>query len=323
VPGGGYAVGGALILPNIWIPDLSLAQIPSTTIDSITVSPDHSVAVWHEGNGPGLHMCVRVPPMPFLPINIRVSPTVGSQPNIGEDLGGGRVSLFYADPLSGSILRGELDTATASVSSITVAVPFAGPAGGFYHSPSVLRDSTGKPRCMTFAYRPALIAGTSHVYFTEGVANDGTPELVVSGATTPPTYYSTPGLAGGSWRHCTNGPQPAQTEVTALANADLRSGSGRIAAFAPFRPFSSTSFLSVVGIGVPAPAYQIPPVLGDILIFPTIGLLNSAFHDGSTGLAEWSFVNVPPLNLTLSMQLITFDVARVAILAGNVATLRI
>ncbi|MBK8100342.1 MAG: hypothetical protein IPK26_24865 [Planctomycetes bacterium] len=197
------------------------------------------------------------------------------------------------------------------------------PSFQFCHSSFANRDGTGAARSMGYSEYVATTGAPSDGYWTEGMSNDGTPSIVLPGTTAGvATWWANPALVGGTWVHaCARGGyiDPHKTEVTCIANADLTSGSGRIAAFAPISPTLANISISVVAIGTPAPAYQIPPVIGDILLFPTIGITDITFHDANTGLGEWVFSNVPALNSVFTTQVITLRSG--AIYAGNAATL--
>jgi hypothetical protein len=110
-----------------------------------------------------------------------------------------------------------------------------------------------------------------------------------------------------------------------VANTTLVGGNGRIAAWAPARPQPGTgSFLSVIGIGIDVgslslPPYQIPPVLNDFWIYPTLGVMDFRIHDPFNGLAEWVFTGVPPYALTFTMQMVTLDTLNSVIFTSNTA----
>lgn len=255
-------------------------------------------------------------------------------PHLGQELPNGNVLLFYSDA-AGDVSHAELDPATGNVANPTTAAIHSQALGfGYTGSNYVLRDSTGAARALLFGeywQHPTTNQVYGDMYWTEGVDNDGSPVNLTNAGQSPNyLWYANGSALGGTffWARAvsaTNGyTDPMVTEVCCVANTDLRSGQGRIAAFAPIRPRGNGAFLSVVAIGSAAAPYQIPPVLGMIELLPTIGVTDVAVHDRFTGLAEWAFANVPVTGMAPALlQVVTLDVAQLRIIAGNTATLRL
>src|SRR5262245_41799668 len=277
-------ITGTLVLsssPPAWFPnnDVVALSVTGTTIDEyqLSISSNGLIAVWDRyGTAPNSFCCTRASTaVPFSSANTRVITNVatgGVDPHIGEELPNGHVTLFHIGPASSanSIVKGDLDPATGTLGATTMVAPYAGAgAGGFNHSPFVFRDGSGKARALAYSEFPASGPQHSNAFFTEGVNNDGTPEMILDGAPAS-RWFNNPGLVGGTWHYSTSAQtEPQMQEVTVLANADLTSGSGSVVAWAPVRPLVNTLFYSVVIAGVDVttlsqPPYQLPPILGDI-----------------------------------------------------------
>lgn len=316
--------------------DLELLNLAATATDEFqgSMSADGLRVVWDNygtgiyPNGSGTTLCCTRPNtgVQFQQTDVRAVagvPAGGVDPHIAEDLAGTTVTMSFLDA-NGDISKGTLDCATGSLTNVTLAVAGSGvPSFQFCHSSFANRDSTGAARSMCYSEYVATTGAPSDGYWTEGVNNDGTPSIILPGTTAGvATWWANPSMLGGTWVHATARGgylDPHRTEVTCLANADLTSGSGRIAAFAPISPTLTNIAISIVAIGAPAPAYQIPPVIGDILLFPTVGITDIVFHNSNTGLGEWVFNNVPALNSTFTTQVVTLVGG--SIYAGNAASL--
>jgi len=332
------------VSPPVWTPnqDVAAFNLTGTTVDEyqLSISQDGLTAVWdryqattYPNNATGNSFCCRraSTAVPFAGASICAISGVGAggvDPHIGEELTNGHVILYHIDFLSTTpnIVKGDLNPLTGALGPTTVVAAWTA-AGGFNHSPFVMRDSTGKARALCYSEYPGL-PQHSNVYFSEGVDNDGTPEVIIDGLVPAPEWYNNPGLVGGTWHYCTSGrTEPQLQEVSMLANCDLTSGSGRIVAWAPVRPLPGSGvYISIVGIGQMVPPgleYQVPPVLGNLHILLTVGITPIAFHDQYGGGAEWLFSNVPPLFTTFDMQLITLDSAAGTISASNTAVVRL
>jgi hypothetical protein len=336
------------VFPPLWTPNADVNAFNASGINDeyqLSISQDGRTAVWDvyppartypNGATGTTFVCYRtLTTAPFPGANIRaIAPGVGQggvDPHIGEELPGGNVVLYYIYPdppipgiNTGDIVKAVLNPLTGALGAPSLVAPYTVPGGtGWNHSPFVHRDSTGQARALNYSQIPATGGTTlSDAVFTEGVANNGTPEVVLDG-TAAGVWFNNPGLVGGSWHYCTSGnTQPQLQEVSMIANTDLRPGSGRVAAWAPARPLpGSMPFVSIVGIGSLAPPYPIPPVINDIWIFPNVGVLPIRYHDQYTGLAEWVFSSVPLFNVTWQMQLITLDAATSTFFASNTALL--
>lgn len=326
--------------PPTWTPngDLEPLMRAGTATDEFqgSMSADGLVVVWdnyaaqtypNSGGPSNTFVCRRASTaVPFNVNDVRNilgMPSGGVDPHIAQDTGStpGTVMLMFLD-VNGTISRCDLDPATGSTTNVTLASANSGRANiGFCHSPFANRDGAGRARSFLFS---EYISSPFHSdgFWTEGISNDGTPEIVALG-NPGGIWYANPTALGGTFVHAqaTGGyGVPHRTDVCAVANCDLTGGSGRITAFGPIG--QPVQFLSVVGIGITAPPYQVPPVIGNVLIFPTIGVLDVRVHDHFTGLAEWIFPSVPVLNQTFDMQVITLDGVNAQVYAGNVATLR-
>jgi hypothetical protein len=336
------------VSPPVWTPNQHLAALnmANAAVDEYqcSMSANGLVLVWDNYNASTTYngfvgqtwVATRASTaVPFATVNVLPVLGVGAggvDPHIGEELANGNVVLYHIDFLgiTPNIVKGELNPATGALINVTVVATYTGAGiSGFNHSPFALRDSTGKARCLSYSQYPQVGGAFSHSFFTEGINDDGTPQMILDGSTAGAggvlTWHNNPGWVGGTFHSCTSAQtEPNLLEVTAIANADLTSGSGRIVAFAPARPLPGGGvFISVIGIGVaaPAPGYALPPVVGNLWVFPTLGVLDLRFHNQYTGLAEWAFTNVPALNFAWEMQLITLDGAAGLIRAGNTARL--
>jgi hypothetical protein len=249
----------------------------------------------------------------------------GVDPHIAEE-NGNIITLYHIDFVGPTpdIIKGTFDktSTTPSVAGTTsVVATHAGTASTFSHSPTAMRDSTGKARSLVFSEYKSSGGTFSDAFFQEGVVPSAERQEILDGQGPPLFWHNNPCTIGGTFHYCTSGQsEPNLLEVTALANATL-TGGGRIVAFAPVRPNGGGTFISAIGIGTPAGfGYPIPPVVGDIWIFPSLGVLDIRFHNAQTGLAEWVFGAVPPMG-TLAMQVVTLDTAAGLIRAGNDAVL--
>jgi len=331
----------------VWTPNQDVAAFNQTGagVDEyqLSISTSGLIAVWdryvlttypNSGAAANTFCCTRASTgVPFNINDIRQVTGVGAggvDPHIGEELSNGHVILYHIDFLGAvaNIVTADLNPVTGAMGPTSVAVPYTGTsATGFNHSPFVHRDSTGAARALNYSEYGSAGTG-SHAYFTEGVGNDGTPELILNGQTPASRWWNNPGLVGGTWHYTTSGAtEPHLQEVTMLANATITGGTVRIPAWAPARPQSGSGiFLSVVAIGINVgwlslPPYPLPPVVNDLYVFQTLGILDFRIHDQFTGLAEWAFP-VPPMNPAIfDMQLITLDGNANSILASNTAIL--
>jgi hypothetical protein len=339
------------VSPPVWLPKQDVAALNqaatmtdeyqvSMSSDGLTVVWDRYVATTFPNTGlPSQTFCCHraSTAVPFAVGSVRSISGVGVggvDPHIGEELPNGHVILYHIGSVNGTqaapIVRGDLDPLTGTLGPTSVVATYHGAGvGGYNHSPFVFRDSTGKARALCFSEFPANGPQNSNAVFTEGVNDDGTPEIVLDGSLVP-QWFNNPGLVGGTWHYCTSGQtEPQLQEVTMLANTDLTSGSGRIAAWTPARPRpGSGSFLSVVGLGIDVgtlsiPPYQIAGVTNSIWIVTSLGITDVRTHDQYTGLAEWVFPAVPPLNTVLTMQLVTLDTGQNTIFASNTARLNL
>lgn len=348
--------------PPLWLPANDLANLNTAGAagDEFagSLSSDGLIVVWDNYVGatyPNVpvaattFICKRVSTTNQFSVNdVRAITGVapgGVDPTIGEELANGNIVLYHLTGTTAvdTINKLEVDPLTGignplSPNSGIAATPSAGgnapnqtPGNiGFNHSPSVQRDGAGKARALTYS-----------VYLTGGLAgagSDGIWQSNVNNAAgnvwtiakrdvnlTNDIWFANPAVVGGTWAWATSGTggygDPSVFEGNALADTSFLGGSGRIAAYAPVQ---DGVMVSVVVIGSPAPPYQVPPVLGDIMIFPTVGALDIRFHSVETGLAEWIFNAVPFLGAQFPMQLLTLrndGVSPVTIHAGNVATL--
>jgi hypothetical protein len=339
-------ITGLLILtvnPPLWIPnqDVAALSVAGTTVDEyqFSLSADGLTAVWDRYGpaAPNTFCCRRSSTgVPFAQANIRSVSPVGAggvDPHIGEELPNGHVTLFFiqVSPINGTssapIVRADLDPLTGLLGPTTLVATYQGVgAAGFNHSPFVYRDSTGKARALNFSEFPASGPQHSNAIFTEGVNNDGTPEVILDGGPSG-TWFNNPGLVGGTWHYCTSAQtEPQLQEAVLLANADFRSGGGRIVAWAPVRPQGNGLFFSAVIAGVDVvslniPPYQLPPVSNDLWVFDTLGVTGIGLHDPYSGIAEWVYSGLTPLNATFQMQVVSLDFATNLIFASNQARL--
>jgi len=328
------------VSPPVWTPNLDVAALalPGTRDEyQLSLSSNGLIAVWdrYGATPPNTFCCTRgSTAVPFSSANTRVVTNVaagGVDPHIGEELTNGHVTLFHIGPAASanSIVRGDLDPATGTLGPTTLVAAYAGAgATGFNHSPFVFRDTAGKARALAYSEFPASGPQHSNAIFAEGVNNDGTPEVILDGGPAS-RWFNNPGLVGGTWHYSTSAQtEPQLQEVTILANADLTSGSGSVVAWAPARPLSgSLPFFSIVIAGIDVttlsqPPYQVPPILGDIWVFITLGDTGIQMHDPYSGLVEWHFSGLSPVNQVWSIQLISMDLANTnVILASNNARL--
>jgi hypothetical protein len=322
--------------PPTWTPqnDLELINLPGTATDEFqgSMSLDGLRVVWDNyatatyPNATGQSLCCTRPNtgVQFQPANVRAiagAAAGGIDPHIAQDLAGTTVLLTFLD-VNGDISKGTLDCATGGMTNTSLAVAGSNrPNFQFCHSSFANRDGTGAARSMCYSEYVAVTGAPSDGFWTEGINNDGTPEIILQGVVAGvATWYANPAMIGGTWLHATaraGYQDPTKTEVTCHANTNLTSGSGRISAFAPISPTLSTTYISVVAIGAAAPPYQIPPVQGDILVFPTVGVTDIRIHDPSTGLAEWVFTNVPPLATSVSRNCAFTTAAGLWLLTAN------
>jgi hypothetical protein len=332
------------VSPPVWAPSQDVAAFnqTGTGVDEyqLSMSQDGLNAVWdryvattypNSGAAAYTFVCHRnSTAVPFNINDIRAVTGVGIggvDPHIGEELPNGHVILYHIDFLvtNNQIVKADLDPVTGVLGPVSTVVSYTGPLPtGFNHSPFVHRDSTGAARALNFSTNVA--AGASHAYFTEGVNDDGTPEKILDGQIPLARWFNNPGLVGGSWHYTTSGvTEPQLQEVTMVANTTLVGGNGRIASWAPARPLpGSGTFISVIGIGIDVgslslPPYQIPPVINDFWIYPTLGVTDIRIHDPYNGRAEWVFNNTPLFNMTLTMQMVTLDTLNSQIHASNTA----
>ncbi|HEX5053693.1 MAG TPA: hypothetical protein VFZ65_18075 [Planctomycetota bacterium] len=255
-------------------------------------------------------------------------PGSGVNPHIGAEFANGHLLLFFVDA-TGGISKGDLDPISGIVTGISVAAHRSNHVNlNYAYAPFVQRDSTGAPRALSFTeYYGTPPNDWSSGFWTAGIDDDGSPTMLANGAPGGvPTYcYSNPAVVGGSWLWATEGASfgdPSLFEGNAIANTDLRSGSGRIVAFAPVRPGGGAPLYSLVGIGVPAAPFPVPPVIGSLLLLPTIGISDLRLHDADTGLAEWTFTGVPTgLGGPFVAQVVTLDLGTGRLIAGNAAAL--
>jgi hypothetical protein len=332
------------VSPPVWTPNLDVAALsrPGTSVDEyqLSISADGLTAVWdrYDPQPPNTFCCRRSSTsVPFSNLNTQVVQGVGTggvDPHIGEELPNGHVMLYhiFASALnnfaSAPIAKADLDPVTGALGTPTVVATYTGAGvNGFNHSPFVFRDSAGKARAVAWSENPASGPQHSNAFFSEGVNDDGTPEIILDGTPTS-TWFNNPGLVGGTWHYCTSArTEPQLQEVTLLANADLTSGSGSVVAWAPVRPQPGAApFFSIVIAGidvrsVSAPPYQVPPINGDIWVFVTLGDTGIQMHDMNSGIAEWHFSGLTPLHSTWALQLVSMDLSNQLILASNTARL--
>lgn len=341
-------VAGTLDLtssPPTWLPNHDLDALnqanPQPDEYQGSMSADGLALVWDNREGatypavPVAHysfVCRRsstLVPFPLSAVRaITGVPFFGIDPHVGAEFANGHLLLFFVDA-TGGISKGDLDPATGAVTGISVAAQRSGhPSLNYAYSPFVQRDSTGAPRALSFTeYYGTEPNDWSSGFWTSGVDDDGSPVMLANGQPGGvPTYcFSNPAVVGGSWLWATESAtfgDPSLFEGNAIANTDLRSGSGRIVAFAPIRPGGGAPLYSLVGIGVPAAPFPVPPIVGSLLLVPTIGISDLRVHDADTGLAEWTLTNVPAgLGGPFVTQVVTLDFGTGQLLAGNLATL--
>lgn len=335
--------------PPTWTADpvANLAQInvTGTATDEFagSVSDDGLVLVWDNYQGvaaptyPNVaataysFVCVRANlASAWSAANVRAVQGVaigGVDTKLGRRLANGNYEFFFIDFIAtNDIFRGELDPNTGALTNTARVVNNLGQTGfGFSHSPEPMRDTTGASRATCYSEYVNNAGQRSDGIWTPDInAGTGAPRKIADGAaSTPLAWIANPSANGGTinWATAVGGyGNPSQLEATFLANADLTSGSGRVAAFAPIRPRQNSAFISVVALGAPAnPPYQIPGVQGNIEVFPTVGVLDFRIHDPFLGTAEWVFLRLPRLNTSITAQLITLDNGQNIILAGNTA----
>jgi hypothetical protein len=328
------------VSPPVWTPnnDAAALSLPGTSVDEyqLSISVDGLTAVWdrYAALAPNTFCCRRSSTtVPFSSANTRAVTNVGAggvDPHIGEELSNGHVILYHilVSLLNGSasapLARADLDPVTGTLGATTVVASYFGAGvNGFNHSPFVFRDAAGKARAIAYSEFPASGPQHSNAIFSQGVNDDGTPEVILDGGPTS-TWFNNPGLVGGTWHYCTSAQtQPQQQEVTILANADLTSGSGSVVAWAPARPQPGAApFFSIVIAGidvrsVSAPPYQVPPINGDIWVFATLGDTGIQMHDLYSGKVEWQFSGLTPIHSIWSLQLFSIDLSNNLILASN------
>lgn len=335
--------------PPTWTPtdDLEALNVANTATDEFqgSISADGLTVVWDNYNpatsypntgGAGTSfICRRASTSVQFNVNdVRIlagAAAGGVDPHIAQEVGTnvlvtyidfagnrGIIKCVY-DPLTGTQVGAPSQCVTGSVL----------PSFQFCHSPFANRDSTGKPVAFGYSEYHNTAGNPSDALWVEDLDNTGTANVVVPGtAGGVATWYANPTVIGGTFVHaCARGGyiDPAVTECTMVANADLTGGPGtrRIVGLAPIRPQLNGSFISIVGLGVNIPLGPTPPVIGNIDITPIYGVLPIQFHDPFTGGAEWVFGNFPTLNQTWYMQIVTLDGANSLFYAGNVATVRV
>jgi hypothetical protein len=321
--------------------DLELLNVAGTATDEFqgSMSANGLVVVWDNYAGtnyPNMpapaqtFVCRRASTGVQFAVNdvrgIAGMPAGGVDPHIAQDLPSGNVLIMFLDA-NGNISKCEVDPATGNTTNTTQAVINTGRVGWqFCHSPWANRDSTGRAIAMGFSEYISSGGARSDYFWTEGINNDGTPNMVADGTLGGVnTWYANPTIQGGTFviaRATAGYLDPLKVEAAMIANENLRGGSGRLVVMAPARPQNpGPSFLSAIGIGNSSPPYQIPPVQGDILIFPSIGVTDARPHDPYTGNAEWPLTGLMPFgNAQFEMQNITIDLTTLSIYAGNVAT---
>lgn len=331
----------------VWTPSADAAALnqAGTGADEfqLSLSADGLTAVWDRYTASTVYACSATHPavvgqtwmctrastaVPFACADIKPIGGVGTggvDPHIAEE-SGNLITLYHIDFAGATpdIIKGTFDKTAASptvAGTISVVATHAATPTTFSHSPTAMRDSTGKARSLVFSEYKSSGGTFSDGFFQEGVVASAERQEILDGQGPPLVWHNNPATIGGTFHYCTSGQtEPNRLEVCALANATL-TGGGRIVAFAPARPNGGGTFISAVGIGTPAGfGYPVPPVVGDIWIFPSLGILDIRFHNAQTGLAEWVFGPVPPLG-TLAMQLVTLDTAANVIRAGNDAVL--
>lgn len=330
--------------PATWTPtnDLDALNVTGSATDEFqgSMSQNGLVVVWDNYTGttyPNMpapsqtFICRRTSTsVPFAVNDVRGitgMPAGGVDPHIARDATGtGNILLFFLDA-SGNISKCDVDPATGNASNFAQAVVNTGRTGWqFCHSSWANRDSTGRPISMGFSEYVNNGGARSDYFWTEGINNDGTPNMMANGTLGGVnTWYANPTIMGGTFviaRATAGYIDPFKIEAAMVTNENLRGGSGRLVVLAPMRPRNpGPSFLSAIGIGSSSPPYQVPPVQGDILIFPTIGITDARPHDPYTGVAEWPLSGLtPPGNLQFDMQNITIDLTTLSIYAGNVST---
>lgn len=332
-----------------WVPDTTVAALNTqgTSTDEFqgSLSSDGLVFVWDNYTGatyPNVPVNATsfIAKRPSTAADFTTSqvfalggvPGGGCDPHIGEELANGNVIVYHLDA-NGDISKGEVDPTTGTmVSSSLVAakrptVPPVNATVGFNHSPFVQRDSTGAARGLVYSEYVQTAGNPSNGMYVSAVDGTASPVVIADAVTDPNTpWYANPAVLGGSvfWATATSTYlDPTRGEYLMLPKANLSSGSGRIAAYAPVEPSNPARvFISAIGIGTPAPPYAIPPVQDPIVIFPSFGVLDIRFHNAQTGLAEWVFPAVPSFGgATFKMQLVALDGLNNAVRAGNDADL--
>lgn len=342
-------ITGTLILSGTptWIPsnDVEALNVAGTATDEFqgSISLDGLTYVWDNYQGATYpsatgttFICHRLSTaVPFAVADVRAIagvPGGGVDPHIGGELASGDIVLYFLD-VNGDISKMNVNPLTGATSAQTLAVAGGGNAAGqtpgtvnFSHSSFVQRDSAGNARGLTWS---EFIGSGSDGLWTEGVNNDGTPLCIAKRDLGGAAYwFANPAVVGGTiaWATATGGyGDPSKFGGNMVCNTDLRPGNAIIPVYAPIEPNpvapGVSRFISVVAIGSSAPPYQVPPVQGDILLFPTVGVLDIKFHANDTGYAQYTFGAVPVLNVAFDMQIITLDTSTSSIYAGNVARL--
>jgi hypothetical protein len=339
-------VSGLLVLagPPLWLPnnDVESLNTVATATDEFqcSISPDGLTCVWDNYAGTtypnsGLStsfICNRNSTSNAFNVNDARAmvgvPGGGCDPHIGGRKSNGDVIVYY---LTGpNISHGDFNPLTGTQSNTAVAVVGGGNAPGqtpgtviFCHSPTVQLDSSGNARGLVWS---EYIGSGSDGLYTEAIDTTGTPRcLAQRDFAGSAHWFANPAAVGGSliWATATGGyGDPSQFNGNMVCNTNLRNGGGKIPIYAPMAPGAPFPvYWSVVAVGSAAPPYQIPPVIGDILLFPTVGVLELRLHIPDDGYAEYSFGPIPVLNASFDMQIVTIDTSSNLIYAGNVATL--
>ncbi len=334
--------------PPVWTPnaDLAALNVAGTSTDEFqgSMSLDGLVVVWDNYVGttyPNVpvnattFICKRASTsVPFATANvfgIQGMPAGGVDPHIGGERPNGDVVVYHLDA-NGNISAVDVNPNSGAQTSTPVVVhtnrgTVGGSAVGFAHSSYVQRDSTGRGRALTCSEYIQSTGAPSDGLWRNNLTNNGPLAVLAPAFGDPQTpWYANPTVNGGTWNWATAVAaygDPTMVEACAICDADMSSGSGRMVVFAPISPANPARvFISVVGIGVSAPGYPVPPVVGDLLIFPTVGVTPIQFHDSNTGLAEWAWT-LPGSGYggPFVIQSITLDGMGNQILAGNTANL--
>ena len=336
----------------VWTPspDFNALDMPGGAINQyqLSVSLDGLCCVWDNYGGTTYNtptgpqtgstfVCARAnTATPFAVADVRAVQGVaagGVDPHIAEPLGNGSYRFFLIDfiglPLTGSLLRGNLDPATGVLTATATAVAYNKPPfsnySGFLHSPCTLFDNQGVARAMFFSENAG--AGYSHSWFTEDINDTGTHELVIEGTgpnspTMANIWLNNPGHIGGTMHQCGDGGGQFIREVTLLANAAVdTSGVGSVVCWAPIQPSQAQSdYLSVVAFGPFFPvSVPIPAATAGELYIGVDVLSPILFHDRFTGVAQWNINVGSQMGVTLNCQLATLNTATGDIWLSNTA----